>query len=204
MMLETAERLKRGEKAIIVCAGDSITQQNYHTNGFLNYVGIIAEKIPNACIINAGVSGDTTDGFIKRFEEDVERFKPNLVTIMFGINDATKGEKYLSKFESNLYVITKSIKEIGSEILVLTQNPIMLNVNEESINTRASYVEYSKCIRDFVKQYEIPFCDIFLSWQKHVQANPYKALGLMNDPIHPNERGQKFIAETLFEHLRLG
>ena len=65
MMLETVERLKRGEKAIIVCAGDSITEQNYHTNGFLNYVGIIAEKIRNACIINAGAGGDTTDGFIK-------------------------------------------------------------------------------------------------------------------------------------------
>ena len=201
MMLETVERLKIGKKAIIVCAGDSITQQNYHTNGFLNYVGIIAEKIPNACIINAGVSGDTTDGFIKRFEEDVERFKPDLVTVMFGINDAKKGEKYLSEFENNLYLITKLIKKTGSELLMLTQNPIMLNVDDEMINIRASYVEYSKCIRDFVKQNGIPFFDIFLSWQKHVQANPYKALGLMNDPIHPNERGQKFIAETLFDYL---
>ena len=201
IMLETVKRLKRGEKAVVVCAGDSITQQNYHTNGFLNYAGLLAEKIPHACIINAGVSGDTTEGFIKRFEEDVERFKPALVTVMFGINDATKGEKYLSKFENNLYVITKSIKEIGSEILVLTQNPIMLNVNDESINTRASYVGYSKCIRDFAKQNKIPFCDVFLSWQKHVKANPYKALGLMNDPIHPNERGHKFIAETLLDYL---
>ena len=169
----------------------------------MNYVGIIAEKIPNACIINAGVSGDTTDGFIKRFEEDVERFKPDLVTVMFGINDAKKGEKYLSEFENNLYLITKLIKKTGSEILMLTQNPIMLNVDDEMINIRASYVEYSKCIRDFVKQNGIPFFDIFLSWQKHVQANPYKALGLMNDPIHPNERGQKFIAETLLKYLRL-
>ena len=44
-MLKTIEKLDRGEHVLIVCMGDSITEQNYHLRGRLNYVGRLAETL---------------------------------------------------------------------------------------------------------------------------------------------------------------
>lgn len=202
-MLNTVERLKHGQRAVVVCAGDSITQQNYHVNGYLNYVGYLDEKLPNARVINVGVSGDTTDGFLKRFDADVRHFTPDLVTVMFGMNDASFGENALPAFENNLAQIAQLIKQMRAEMLFLTQNPVMCQVHDAAVQARCAYREYAACIRRFTAENAIPLCDIERAWQNHIMQNPLDTWRMMSDGIHPNERGQRFIAKTLFESLSI-
>jgi lysophospholipase L1-like esterase len=89
--LKTAQLLAAGKEPVrIVCIGDSITGVYYHSGGLRAYpemLQIALQKIhPQAQVTvrNAGISGDTTTGGLKRLERDVLAHKPHLVTIMFG------------------------------------------------------------------------------------------------------------------------
>ncbi|MDF2671092.1 MAG: lipase/acylhydrolase, partial [Paenibacillus sp.] len=110
-MLNTINKLRKGEKVLIVCTGDSITEQNYHLHGQLNYVGQLSEKLINtfgrkSFVFNTGLSGESTWGAIPRLQQDVLRFQPDLVTFMYGINDSKMGTDGILEFKNNLtYVI---------------------------------------------------------------------------------------------------
>lgn len=205
-MLKTIEKLKKGDNVFIVCLGDSITEQNYHVHGKLNYVGQLWEKLlntfgRNCFVLNVGVSGDTTDGMLDRLERDVLRFKPDMVTFMAGINDSANGREGLAKFESNLETIVEKISASGSEVLLLTQNPLCYDVREDAVMKRTSYPDYIEVIRKLAKEKNIPLCDINEKWKDHVQGVFNTHLTFMNDGLHPNEYGQGLIAEFLFDYL---
>ena len=91
--LHTAQLLDAGKPVKIVCFGDSITGVYYHTGGrraWCEVLGIALKRIyPRAQIemINAGISGNNTIAALKRMEADVLNHNPQLMVVMFGMND---------------------------------------------------------------------------------------------------------------------
>src|SRR5438552_1850198 len=81
---EILTRLRDGKPVTVVCIGDSITGVYYHTGGRRAYPEMVEvalkRDLPQAKVkvINAGISGDTLPGGLKRFERDVLRHKPDL------------------------------------------------------------------------------------------------------------------------------
>ena len=226
------DELKKGKRCVIVCAGDSITEQNYHLNGFLNYVGILGAQLSayrKARIINAGVSGETADNFLSRWEEDVAGFSPNLLTVMFGINDSVKGSGNIPVFRRNLRAIIEKSMDIGAELLFITQNPMIeitigkLNMRDikktlengtytsgsfsgtcfDEVLSRIDYPQYVQCLRDTASEFKIPLCDIYAEWEKHLLDNARDKWLLMSDLMHPNEYGHQFIARVLLQFLQV-
>ena len=204
-MLETIERLRRGEKSLIVCIGDSITEQNYHIHGYLNYVGLFSEKLINTFgrkqfVFNTGMSGGTTTSVLARLEQDALRFKPDLITVMLGINDAKGGEENVPQFNRQMLAIIEAIRNNRSEMLLLTQNYVDFE-SESAADVRRSYPHYVKAIRAIAASHQVPLCDIHRKWKDSIENNYSLHLKLMNDGLHPNEHGHQFIADTLFEYL---
>ncbi|HEX7018050.1 MAG TPA: SGNH/GDSL hydrolase family protein [Patescibacteria group bacterium] len=74
----------------IVCLGDSITC-DWKTPSYVNFWQELCDQEYGAnqvSLINAGINGETAqDGYYRTHRDIVER-KPDLVTIMFGHNDA--------------------------------------------------------------------------------------------------------------------
>jgi lysophospholipase L1-like esterase len=68
---------------IIVCAGDSIT------HGILsaNYVDMLAQRIPDAVFINAGINSELAYNLYARIDPIIA-INPDFVTILIGSNDA--------------------------------------------------------------------------------------------------------------------
>lgn len=114
--------------------GDSITRNGlYHS-----YVHLFhATRFPDRTIevINSGVSGDTTPGALTRLSWDLLPAKPEIVSIMFGMNDVgstlyTPDEKspdiedrrkrQIDLFERNLREVVKTLKDEGIDPLLLT------------------------------------------------------------------------------------
>ncbi|MRX71346.1 SGNH/GDSL hydrolase family protein [Bacillus lacus] len=84
----------------------------------------------NLMIHNAGISGETTEDALKRFEKDVLSKKPDLVFIMFGTNDAAMLPSGLprvdkTRFKRNLKYFTKEIRKIGAEPVLMTCLPVI-------------------------------------------------------------------------------
>jgi len=81
----------------IVFIGDSITDAErcdpaYQPlgNGYVHFAGnVLAAKYPrlNLEIINTGISGDTIRGMKQRWERDCIECKPDVLSVLIGIND---------------------------------------------------------------------------------------------------------------------
>lgn len=205
-MLNAIRKLADGEHAFIVCIGDSITEQNYHLRGKLNYVGRLTERLMElyhrrSRVFNAGVSGDTTVGLLNRLERDALRFQPDLVTVMIGMNDSSGERTPLDAFGRNLERIVGDIRSSGSEALLLTQNPLDFHVREGAVTVRGRYPDYVSVIRNTAAATGTPLCDICAAWEAHVNGSTNNHLMLMDDSIHPGERGHELMASVLFDYV---
>ena len=115
------DKLEQGLPVKIVCFGDSVTGLYYHTGGRRAYTDLIGlalrRSFPEVSItaINAGISGNDTRDALARITEDVLSHKPDLVTVMFGLNDMTKVP--LEEFKANLIEIIKRCRAGGAEVL---------------------------------------------------------------------------------------
>lgn len=204
-MLNTIARLSQGERQLIVCIGDSITEQNYHLDGKLNYVGQFSEKLLDTfgrkhLLLNAGVSGDTTWGIVERLERDALRFKPDLLLLMIGLNDSTRGAEQVPAFRSNLRTIINRTREARCELLLLTQNGISFE-QHDNVERRNSYPAYVAALRETAAELNVPLCDMYRAWEEEIARNPNNHWRFMDDGIHPNERGHAFMAQTLYAFL---
>ena len=105
-MKKTLAKLKNGEHVTIVAFGDSNTEITFHTDGRMNWVGLLDEAIFEtygngaSTLINSGKCGSSCQEGLQRLDRDVIRFDPDLVILAFGMNDATCGMEYLPTFRS--------------------------------------------------------------------------------------------------------
>ena len=196
--LKTAQRLASGKEPVrIVCIGDSITGVYYHSGGLRAYpemLQIALQKIhPQAQITvrNAGISGDTTTGGLKRLERDVLAHKPHLVTIMFGMNDLVRTP--VADFQNNLCEIISRCRAIDAEIVLCTQNSIV----ESPQRPGAKLAEFTQAIRDSAQAESLLVADCFAAFEAIHAKDALEWNLLLSDPIHPNMAGHKLFAETI-------
>jgi len=93
--LKIRQKMLAGEAVRVVCFGDSVTGVYYHTGSRRAYTDMLRialrQAAPQASIemFNAGISGHTTENALARIDRDVISHQPDLVTVMFGLNDMT-------------------------------------------------------------------------------------------------------------------
>jgi len=200
--LKTAQLLAAGKEPVrIVCIGDSITGVYYHSGGLRAYpemLHIALQKIhPQAQVTvrNAGISGDTTTGGLKRLERDVLAQKPHLVTIMFGMNDLVRTP--VADFQNNLREIIRRCRAIDAEVVLCTQNSIV----ESPQRPGAKLAEFTQAIRDIAKAEALPVADCFAAFEAIHAQDALEWNLLLSDPIHPNMAGHKLFAETIAQTI---
>jgi lysophospholipase L1-like esterase len=196
--LKTAALLTAGKEPVrIVCIGDSITGVYYHSGGRRAYPEMLQLAVQKLCpqaqvsVHNAGISGDTTTGGLKRLERDVLAQKPHLVTIMFGMNDLVGTP--VDVFKKNLREIITRCRSSGSEVVLCTQNSIV----ETPQRPCARLAEFSQAIRDVATEETLVVADCFAAFEAVHAADSAEWNLLLSDTIHPNMAGHKLFAETL-------
>src|SRR5262249_43558121 len=107
------------DERVIVAFGDSLTaglgvpaQQAYPV---LLAARLKAEGYPYR-VVNAGVSGDTTAGGLRRVDWAL-RLKPEIAIVELGANDALRGQD-LAAVRSNLTAIVARFQSGGARVLV--------------------------------------------------------------------------------------
>ncbi len=187
-----------GEPVKIVCFGDSVTGLYYHTGGLRTYTDMLGIALQQLCpkakveMINAGISGHTTVNALARIEKDVLARKPDIVTVMFGLNDLGKGIP-LEDYAANLGRIADQCAAAGAEVVLCTPNSV--------ITTKArpfeELVKYCQAMREVAALKGVLLCDTFSAFEA-MRADDPLAWGLtLSDEIHPNMAGHKFIARQI-------
>lgn len=166
--------------AAIIAFGDSLTA-GYGAEKNEAYPARLAE-LTGAAVINAGVSGDTTESALRRIEEDVLAQRPRIVIVGLGGNDFLQGVP-LASTEANLRRIVREIHGAGAMVVLLGFEFPSLNADYAEMYARVAEEEGCLLVEDVL--------DGILADAK-----------LRSDAIHPNARGYALLAERVAEPLR--
>jgi lysophospholipase L1-like esterase len=195
------EKLASRTPVTVACLGDSVTGVYYHTGGRRAYPEMLGEALHQASpdssvkIINAGISGNTTADGLARLRRDVLDHHPQLVTVMFGLNDMVRVP--LADFQANLRQITQKCRDAGAEVLFCTPNAVI----DTPGRPISKLLEYCQAMHSTGKEIQVPVCDCRAA---HEQLRERDALGwrlTLSDEIHPNMDGHKLTAVAICKSL---
>jgi lysophospholipase L1-like esterase len=187
------EALAAGHPVVrIVGFGDSTTGVYYHTGGrraWPEMLGLALQRLhPQAKIetINAGVSGGNTASGLARMDRDVLAQQPDLVVIMFGMNDVVANTS--EAFEANLRTMVAKCRESNSEVLLCTPNWIAPGDDARPLPKLGAYADI---VRRLGEELAVPVTDCFSAFEAVAMLDLRESAMLMSDGIHPNMRGGK-------------
>lgn len=183
-LLACAPATAAGPK-LLVCLGDSITA-GYGLSEEEAWPALLQKKLPDWKLVNAGVSGDTSAGGLKRLDW-ILKSHPAAVFVGLGGNDGLRGIKP-TETERNLVLIMEKIKASGARPF-LAGMMVPTNYGEEYFfDVKVLYPRVAK--RCGVDLY--PFL---------LEGVAGKAALNQSDGIHPTAEGQAVLAERLGRFL---
>lgn len=146
----------------------------------------LAERGRPIRAVNAGVSGDTTAGGLRRAEWVLSR-RPDVLVLALGANDGLRGLP-LEETEKNLREIVAKARAAGARVL-LCGMLIPTSYGPE-------YQEgFGRLFVRVAKEESLPFIPFLLEG-----VAGEKELNL-EDGIHPNPEGQRILAANVLPHL---
>jgi len=197
------KKLKNNNPLTWVFTGDSITQGAGATHGWRSYPEHFAERVrwelfrKSDIVINTGISADVLGSILYSFDWRIARFKPDVVSVMIGTNDATSGEKGRSIFRKSLIEMVDRIRKLGAVPLFNTPNPICKDVYNGTRNDLPNYVQI---IREVAADCNVILIDHWGYWQE--KRNKEELLmSWLSDGLHPNEYGHRVMANEIFKRL---
>ncbi|MDP6058652.1 MAG: exo-alpha-sialidase, partial [Pirellulaceae bacterium] len=118
----------------VVAFGTSTTARR---SGVENvYADLLRKELPKqglpARVVNQGVPGNRTTDAIARFESDVRAWKPDVVIVLFGLNDsavdvwrnATEPRVPIESYRKNLTTMVRTLKGDGAKPILVTPQPM--------------------------------------------------------------------------------
>lgn len=174
-------------RPIIVTFGDSLTQ-GVSGKSYPAFLQDLLDKSGYAYRIdNQGVSGDTTTDGAARIGNVIAE-KPALVVLEFGGNDGLRGVPVEST-KQNLDDMMQQLRQ--------AKIPFVLAGITLPPNYGPDYVKpFTSIFPELAKKYKVPFLPFLL-------IHEYNKPSLMQpDGIHPNEQGNRFVAEDVFQLIR--
>ena len=178
------------QERVIVAFGDSLTaglgvpaEESYPARLGAR---LRAEGYPYR-VVNAGVSGDTTAGGLRRVDWAL-RLRPDIVIVELGANDTLRGQD-LSAVRANLDQIVARLQSAGARVLIAGMR-LPVNYGDR----------YGA---EFQRLYET------VAKQRGAAVMPFFLEGVAGDPrlnqldgIHPTGEGYRLIVDRLWPHLR--
>lgn len=176
----------------IVCFGDSITARKEGFDKPL-LTSKLSSVLENFEVINAGVSGDNTCDALLRIENDVIKYNPDLVTVLFGANDAAFHKQIdLKTYKENLYKIVYVLKP--ERTILISPAPVDERVQFARTNeVLSTYAAAVKEVADETNSYFIDFFSEMMSVENYRQI----LNGLENDGLHFGEEGYDFLVQLI-------
>lgn len=159
----------------IIAFGDSLTA-GYGASPGEDYPSRLS-ALTGASIINAGVSGDTTESALARIDKDVLAQNPRIVIVGLGGNDFLRGVN-IATTEANLRTIIRKIHDAGAMVVLLGFTFPSFSANYEEM--------YAKVAGD-------ERCLLIPRLLHGIITDPK----LKSDEIHPNAAGYQLMAERV-------
>jgi acyl-CoA thioesterase-1 len=175
---------------VILVLGDSLSA-GYGIDRQRGWVQLLQDRLTQSGyayrVVNASVSGDTTDSGLSRLPRALKQHRPAIVIIELGGNDGLRGLS-LTQLQANLNQLVGLSKQAGAKVIVCRER-IPPNLGPEYTTK-------------FSQQYEA------VARKQQVALVPYLLKGVADNPalmqtdgIHPNENGQPGMLQNVWPVL---
>lgn len=209
---------------VFLFQGDSITDGNRGRNLDPNhimghgYAFSIASRIgadfpeKKLTFYNRGISGNKVNDLTDRWQKDTLDLKPNVLSILVGINDVsnfvwTKDSVLAGKFEETYTSLLEQVKTQNQEVLFVLCQPFILPVGKVKEQWNEYFTEIEKR-RAIVKRIAKSYNAVIVDFQKVMDDACKRAPAdyWMWDGIHPTVPGHELLAREWIKEVskRLG
>ena len=175
----------------VLIVGDSLSS-GYGLAAGQGWVDLLDARMrktaPQWRVINASVSGDTTQNGLQRLAPALARHRPQGVLIELGGNDALRGIPPQA-IRQNLLAMVREAKASGAWVLLL-EAPVLPNYGKAYADAVA------KLYGEVARAEKVSRVPCFVC-QVGVQPGKMQA-----DGIHPNEQGQAELLDAVWPALR--
>jgi acyl-CoA thioesterase-1 len=172
----------------LLILGDSLSAA-YGISQAEGWVSLLQDmwKDESISVVNAAISGETTDGALARLPRLLGQHQPSHIYVELGGNDGLQGHP-LTKMQQNL-----------GEIIQLSQNQgvtVILQAMRIPPNYGKRYTDmFNQSYGDLAKEYDISVLPFF------IEDLATDSSLMQRDGIHPTAEAQKLIAQDMQKKL---
>jgi lysophospholipase L1-like esterase len=194
-------------RARILFQGDSITDGNRGRNTDPNHIlghgyqALIASRfgadLPERQLIfmNRGISGNTVAALVRRWQTDTLDLKPDLLSILIGVNDLNSGVSAAQYEQQYDQLLADTVKALPNVRLVLGE-PFGLPVGGKKNNWekyRAQIAERIAIVNKLGEKYHAPVVHFQKMFEDATQRAPSDCW--IWDGVHPTYAGHQLMAD---------
>ena len=184
-----ASQTPSAPKPKIVALGDSLTS-GQGIGAARAYPALLQRRVDDAgldyTVVNAGVAGDTSDRALRRFERALDG-DVRVLILALGANDGLRGVP-VARLKENLSRVIETAQARDITVLLCGMEALPIHGWDYT-------VAFHNVYRDLAAQYKVPLVPFILF---NVIGNPEL---MQPDRAHPNEEGQRAIAEKIWPYL---
>jgi acyl-CoA thioesterase I len=133
-------------------------------------------------VVNASISGETTEGGVTRIESALQKFSPELVILELGGNDGLRGFP-TDRMKENLSTIIATTRASGAAV-------VLLGIRIPSNYGQRYTLAFENVYRDLAAEYNIPWIEFFM------EGIALNAKLMQDDGIHPNAEAQPLLLDN--------
>ncbi len=174
----------------LLILGDSLSA-GYNMPIEQSWPSLLSEQLKarnkSAIVVNASISGDTTNNGLARLPALLALHKPTSVLIELGANDGLRG------FPPTL--IRKNIEHMINLIKAENSDALLMQIQVPPNYGKRYSQAFSSLYPQLSEKYSTPLIPFFL---EQLIVNPQ---WIMNDGLHPTPEAQPWIAEYMAEQL---
>lgn len=186
-------RLAANDTITIVCYGNSITY-----GGGITYPQTFQNLLqqeysnPNITVINEGHPGWTAEMAAGGIDTLVLPHQPDLVTIIFGINDIYQNKDTVN-YRYNLGIMVNLLIELNIPVLIMSPTPL---------NNQANFAltTYCTAANEVAIEYNVAFFNMHYAMVERIYAETDKPETIIHDEIHYTNFGYQMIGEELMKY----
>ncbi|MDR0553927.1 MAG: SGNH/GDSL hydrolase family protein [Treponema sp.] len=196
------------EGKTVLFQGDSVTDcgrnredPEHLGGGYPSHVaGIWANLFPghNTRFVNRGVSGDRTSNLLERYEKDFVAVKPDVVSILIGINDVWRrydrnDPTSPEQFEKNYRTLLENLRRDLKGVFIVIIEPFLLGSDPGKKGYREDLDPKIQVIRSLAITYADAFLPLDGIFARYAVEGRREA-DMSADGVHPTSVGHGIIA----------
>ncbi|WP_269522687.1 SGNH/GDSL hydrolase family protein [Coraliomargarita parva] len=203
--------LQSGDLVAIV--GDSITAQCIYSRYLTEYL-VMCQPSPYLEAVQFGWGGEFAGALLRRLDHDVGSFQPEVVTLLYGMNDGRYqplSDERLNAYRESMTTVVHSLKDAGTrEIYLASPGPVdpayfsKSTVRAEDYNQTLRAI--GQCAREIAESEGVHFVDVNRVMAEGMAAAKARFgadYQLAPDGIHPRTNGHLLIASAFLKGMDL-